>query len=100
MNSARPEPKKPSSSVVQRGLKPGRVVAMPLRALRKAAGKTQAEVAAALGKDQAEVSRLERRANIETDTLRAYARALGASCEVVFVSKQGHRITVDLDGDL
>ncbi len=99
MNTAR-NPKAESAKIIRRGPKPGRVVAMPLRALREAAGKTQAEVAAALGKDQAEVSRLERRTNIETDTLREYARALGATCEVVFVSKQGHRVVVDLSTDV
>ena len=96
MNTARPRHTNQGAKVVRRGPKPGHVVAMPLRALREAAGKTQAEVAAALGKDQAEISRLERRGNIETDTLRAFARALGAECEVVFVSKRGHRIVVQL----
>ncbi len=99
MNTARPQHKHESTKVVRRGPKPGRVVAMPLRALREAAGKTQAEAAAALGTDQAEISRLERRSNIETDTLRAYARALDADFEIVFVSKQGHRVRVELGDD-
>ncbi len=69
---------------------------MPLRALREASGKSQADVAEALGKDQAEVSRLEHRENVETETLREYARALDAECEIYFVSKHGHRIRVVL----
>jgi len=69
---------------------------MPLRALREAAGKTQAKISHALGKDPAEISRLERRTNIKTDTLRSYAKAVGATCEIAFVSKRGHRIVIKL----
>lgn len=57
------------------------------------ASKTQAEVGAALGSDQAEMSKLERRPDMMLSTLRKYAEALGARCEIVFVfDKTGHRI--------
>jgi transcriptional regulator with XRE-family HTH domain len=61
--------------------------------MREAAGKTQADVGTVLGSDQAEVSRLERRDDMMLSTLRRYAEALGARCEVVFVfDETGHRI--------
>lgn len=83
------------AKVVRRGPKPGRALKLPLRALREAAGKTQAEVGAALESDQAEVSRLERRNDMMLSTLRRFAAALGAECEVAFVfPKTGHRIVV------
>src|SRR5208283_2347112 len=52
-----------------------------LRAMREAAGKTQVEVGAAPGSDQAEMSKLERRPDMMLSTLRRYAEALGARCE-------------------
>lgn len=83
------------AKVVRRGPKPGRTLTLSLRAMREAAGKTQAEVGAALESDQAEVSRLERRTDIMLSTLRKYAAALGAECEVAFIfPKTGHRIVV------
>jgi transcriptional regulator with XRE-family HTH domain len=52
-------------------------------------------VAEAIGIDQAEVSRIERRDDVRLSTLRKYAEAIGAQCEVVFVfPKTGHRITI------
>ena len=63
--------------------------------MREAAGRTQAEVGAALGSDQAEMSRLEKRGDMMLSTLRKYAAAIGAECEVVFVfPKTGHRIVL------
>jgi len=57
--------------------------------------RTQADVAAATGIDQAEISRIERREDLRLSTLRRYAGALGAECEIVFVfPKTGHRITI------
>ena len=82
------------AKVVRRGPRPDRKVKLPLRALREAAGKTQAELGAALGSDQAEVSKLERRKDMLLSTLQRYAEALGASCEVAFVFPTGHRIVV------
>jgi DNA-binding XRE family transcriptional regulator len=83
------------AKVIRRGPKQDRVLKLPLRAMREAAGKTQAEVGTALGSDQAEMSKLERRPDMMLSTLRKYAEALGARCEVVFVfDRAGHRIVL------
>jgi transcriptional regulator with XRE-family HTH domain len=68
--------------VLRRGPRPGRALELSLRAMREAAGKTQAEIGAALGSDQAEMSKLER-PDMMLSTLRRYAEALGARCDVV-----------------
>jgi hypothetical protein len=75
--------------VVGRGLRAGRRgVALSLRTLREAAGKTQAQVEVETGINQGDVSRLET-ADVLDDytvkTLRRYARALGGDVELVFV---------------
>jgi transcriptional regulator with XRE-family HTH domain len=63
--------------------------------MREEAHKTQAEVAAALGTEQGEISRVERREDVRLSTLRRYAEAIGAECEVVFVfAKTGRAITL------
>lgn len=54
-----------------------------LRELRRLAGLTQVEVAAAMGIAQGEVSRLEHRADFHLSTLRRYVQALGGDVEVV-----------------
>ncbi len=83
--------------VNRRGPRPGRVLKLPLRAIREAAGKTQAEVGAAIGSDQAEMSKLERRPDMMLSTLRRYAEAIGARCNVVFVfDKTGHKIELGM----
>jgi transcriptional regulator len=56
---------------------------MDLRELREAAGKTQAELAAALRKTQPEVSRLERRGDYRLSTLQQLVAALGGELEIV-----------------
>ncbi len=65
-----------------------------LRTVREAIGKTQIEVARALETDQGEVSRIERRTDIMLSTLRKYAEALGARCEVSFVFEDGRRVLI------
>lgn len=50
---------------------------LALSALRKKAGKTQAEMAAALGTSQAAVSKLEGRGDFLLSTLLSYVEALG-----------------------
>jgi hypothetical protein len=66
-----------------------------LRTVREGMGKTQGEVACALETDQSEVSRIERRQDIMLSTLRRYAAALGATCEVTFVfARTGHRVLI------
>lgn len=83
------------AKVVRRGPRADRKLKLTLRAMREAAGKTQAEIGAALDSDQAEVSKLERRRDMMLSTLQRYAAALGAECEVVFVfPKTGHRIAL------
>jgi transcriptional regulator with XRE-family HTH domain len=57
-------------------------------------GKTQGELAEALGTDQGEVSRIERRSDVLTSTLRRYAEAIGARCEVAFVFPGGRRVLI------
>lgn len=65
-----------------------------MRTVRVALGKTQVEVADALGTDQAEVSRLERRPDALISTVRKYAEALGARCELAFVFEDGRRVLI------
>jgi DNA-binding XRE family transcriptional regulator len=66
-----------------------------LRTVREAMGKTQAEIARALETDQGEVSRIERRPDVMLSTLRKYAAALGAECEITFVfRKTGQRVRI------
>lgn len=66
-----------------------------LKELRKAAGKTQAEVAAVLRISQSRVSQIENGdlGAMELDTLRAYAEALGGRVEIT-LSVGSHTIKV------
>lgn len=82
------------AKILRRGPRADRPLKLTLRALREAAGKTQGDVARALETDQSEISRIERRGNVELTTLRRFAAALGAQCEVTFVFPAGHRIVV------
>jgi DNA-binding XRE family transcriptional regulator len=60
------------------------VVGFHLRELRKAVGRTQAEVAAVLGVSQSRVSQIENGdpGSMELETLRSYAAALGGRLDV------------------
>jgi DNA-binding XRE family transcriptional regulator len=49
---------------------------------RARAGLTQSQVASRMGISQADVSKLERRADVRLSTLRAYAEAIGAELQV------------------
>ena len=80
-------------SKAKRVIRPGKK-RMTLRAARGVAGKTQAQVAAELGTDQAEVSRLERRSDALVSTLRKYARAVGVELDLVLVYPNGQRVVV------
>ncbi|GAA2385648.1 helix-turn-helix domain-containing protein [Nonomuraea africana] len=66
-----------------------------LKELRKSVGKTQAEVAAALGISQARVSQIENGdlESMELETIRAYAAALGGHVDVT-ISVGPHSIKV------
>ncbi len=70
-----------------------------LRAAREAMGMTQVEMARALGTDQSEVSRIERRPHVRFSTLCKYAEALGARCDVAFVFPDGRHLLVEVDAD-
>jgi transcriptional regulator with XRE-family HTH domain len=65
-----------------------------LRTLREDLGKTQVDVARVLETNQGEVSRIERRQDLMLSTMRRYAEALGARCEVAFVFRGGRRVLV------
>lgn len=54
-----------------------------MRELRAFAGRSQVEVAEAMGVAQAEVSRLESRADTKLSTIERYVKALGGEVEVV-----------------
>jgi hypothetical protein len=72
--------------VLGRGLRAQRGVHLTMRTLREAAGRTQAEVAAASRIDQADVSRLESResfADCQVSTLQRYVASLGGQLELV-----------------
>jgi hypothetical protein len=80
--------------IVRRGPAARRV---SLRTLREGLGKTQSELAGALGMTQSEVSRLESRGDVLLSTLARYAEALGGTLEtVVVLPKTGHRIRLAL----
>lgn len=72
---------------------------LPLGMVRKGMGKTQADIAQALGTDQSEVSRIERRGDVRLGTLRRYAEACGARLEVAFVFETGGRALIEMPGD-
>jgi DNA-binding XRE family transcriptional regulator len=55
---------------------------IPLHELRQAREKTQQEMAAALGTTQANISQLEKRADMYLSTLRRYIEALGGALEI------------------
>jgi len=72
--------------VLGRGLRAKRGVRLTLRSVRDAVGKTQVEVASASQINQADVSRLEARSELDdclVSTLRRYVEALGGELELV-----------------
>lgn len=79
------------------GLKPptthqeaiGNEMEVTLRELRAIAGKSQVDVADAMGVAQGEVSRLEHRDDARLSTLQKYVKALGGELEVV--ARFGHK---------
>jgi transcriptional regulator with XRE-family HTH domain len=58
-------------------------MAADLRAIRRMAGKTQSQAAAAIGVSQAQLSRTEAEGDHRVSTLRRYVEALGGELEVV-----------------
>ena len=72
--------------VLGRGLRAARGVHLSLRTLREATGKTQMEIADQSQINQADISRLEARADFEdclVATMRRYVEALGGTLELV-----------------
>jgi transcriptional regulator with XRE-family HTH domain len=63
-----------------------------LEQLRKAAGKTQTEVAQKLGIKQHAISQLENRADLYLSTLNKYVGALGHRLELALVTATGERV--------
>ena len=59
------------------------ILEMNLAAVRDLAGKTQTDVARAMGTTQSEVSRSERREDHLVSTLSDYVRALGGELELI-----------------
>ena len=60
-----------------------------LEAVRKLAGKTQAQIAAALGKKQPSVQKMEKQADFYVSTLRRFVEAAGGTVEIR-ISLPGH----------
>jgi transcriptional regulator with XRE-family HTH domain len=60
-----------------------------LRELRLAAGKAQAEIAAALNIRQPSVSKFEKQADMHISTLRSYVEAIGGELELVIRLPRG-----------
>jgi predicted transcriptional regulator len=75
----------PAELIARRARAEAEIQQLNLRALREAAGKTQAQVAELVEMDQAEVSRIERRDDHRLSTLRRYVNALGGDIEVYAV---------------
>ena len=63
--------------------------------IRRAAGRTQVELATALNTSQGQISRIERQSDLLVSTLRAYLTALGVEASLV-VSIGGKTISQDL----
>jgi len=66
--------------------------AVALRELRQILGISQAQLAARIGKDQPELSRLERRRDLKLSTLTRFVRALGGELELT--ARFGNKLLV------
>ena len=66
-----------------------------LAAIRRATGLTQTELAANLGVGQAQISKIERQADMLISTLASYLAALGVDAKIV-VEVCGQTVTYDL----
>ena len=65
--------------------------------IRQAAGRTQTQVADALGTQQSAVSRMERGGDLLLSSLTSYIHAAGADAAELTITIAGERITLDLD---
>lgn len=68
--------------------------AATLAELRRAGGFSQAQVGAALGISQSDVSKLERRTDVRVSTLRGYLAAIGDRLRLVAITPAGKQHTV------
>jgi transcriptional regulator with XRE-family HTH domain len=71
------------------------VVVIDLTSIRRAAGVTQVQLAAALNTSQGQISRIERQSDMLLSTLSAYLTALGVDAKIV-VEVGGQTMTYDL----
>ncbi len=71
-----------------------------LRALRRAAGLTQAEIATALGQSQAAVSKLEAASDMLISTLRRYLAGMGYELKLVLKAPDGRELRLEALTDL
>lgn len=83
--------------VLGRGLRAKRGVRMTLRSVRGGLGLTQAAIATATGINQADISRLEAKAEFDdctVATLRRYVEALGGKLDLVVTLNGTHKFTI------
>jgi transcriptional regulator with XRE-family HTH domain len=73
------------------------IVKIRLCELREAEGITHEEMAQRASVDQIQISRSERRANPQIDTIRRYLAALGYDLELVAVKRTGDHRRVSID---
>ena len=66
-----------------------------LSSIRRAAGVTQVQLAAALNTSQGQISRIERQSDMLLSTLSAYLTALGASAQLT-ITVNGQTVEHDL----
>ena len=66
-----------------------------LSSIRRAAGVTQVQLAAAMNTSQGQISRIERQSDMLLSTLSAYLRALGVDAQIV-VEVADQTVTYDL----
>lgn len=70
---------------------------LDLAEIRRAVGRTQVELAAAMGTTQGQVSRIERQSDLLVSTLREYLSALGVQARLV-ITVDETEITKQLTG--
>ena len=72
---------------------------MPLQELRQARSLTQEQLATVLGKNQAAISKLERRADMYLSTLKSYVNAMGGELRLIAEVSDGS-VSIDQLADI